>query len=405
MEIKYTKEKGSQAKFTIEFSAAEMQNFFDIAYEANAASVNIAGFRPGKAPRAMIIDSVGRQRLADAAMEQAVRHGYSEAVKKHGCQPIGNPTIKILQQPSFIENSDNGFDYEVEISILPEVKLTKDYKKIKLTPPKKDEFGVSDEEVDKVIDHLRQRNAGFKDITRGAQRGDRLEITFKGFDGRVIVEQLSSSNHPIIMGNNTLIPGFEDKIIGIKTGEHKEFKLKFPKEHFAPQFKNKEFRFEVKAEKVQEVILPKLDNEFAKKFGLKDLAELKKRLKENIASEKKERYEGVVANEVTQGLAQMTRTELPKILVDGESERLRQSIAEMIKKQGITLEQYLANIKSTKEKFEEDLARQAAKNVLVGLALREVAKAEKIKLDKEETLEKVIKWLVEVNIKEKKTSR
>ena len=399
MEIKYTKEEGSQAKFAIKFNAGEMQKFFDAAYKAQAPSVSIAGFRPGKAPRAMIIDSIGRQRLADAAMEQAVRDGYSEAVRKHNCKPIGNPAVRILRQPSFIDGTASEFDFEMEVDVLPEVKFTKDYKKIKITALKRDEFSVSDEEVEKVIAHLRQRNAGFKDVTRGAQIGDRLEVTFKGFDGRVPIEQLSSQNHPVIMGNNALIPGFEDKVVGIKAGEKKEFKLKFPKEHFAPQFGDKTFRFEVRAEKVQEVILPKLDNEFAKKFGLGDLAELRKKLKDNIASEKRERYQGMVTNELTKGLAQMTRAELPRVLVDGENERLRQSMAEMVKKQGTTIEQYISNIKSTKEKFKEDLTRQAAKNVLVGLALREVAKLEKIKLEKEETLEKVVRWLVEVNSK------
>ncbi len=401
MKITYVKEKGSQVKLTIECAADDMQKYFDEALQANAASVNIAGFRPGRAPRAMIIDAIGRQKLANAAMEQAVRVGYGDAIKKHELKPIGSPSVSILKQPSFLEKADNSFSYTVDIGVLPEVKITKDYKNIKITPPKKNELSVSDEEVDKVIDHLRHRNAGYNDITRGAREGDRLEITFKGFDGHVPVEQLASQNHPIIMGNNSLVPGFEDKITGITAGEKREFKLKFPKEHFSPQFKGKEFRFEVTANKVQEVILPKFDSSFAEKFGIKGLDELKKRLKANIAEEKRERYETQVRDEVTKALTQMTRVELPVTLVASEKERLQHDINETIQKQGATLEKYLESIKSNKEKFEEDLTRQAGNNVLVGLALREIAKREKIKLAKEETLDKVMRWLIDVNSKGK----
>lgn len=401
MKITYNKEKGSQVKLAIEFEASEMEKYFDEALEANATSVNIAGFRPGKAPRAMIIDAIGRQKLANVAMEQAVRVGYGEAVKKHNLKPLGDPSVSIIKQPSFLEKSDNSFSITVDVGIMPEIKITKDYKKIKVTPPKKDEFAVSDEEVEKVIDHLRQRNAGFKDITRGARKGDRVEITFKGFEGQVPVEQLTSQNHPIIMGSNSLIPGFEDKITGIKTGEKREFKLIFPKEHFSPQFKGKEFRFEVIAEKVQEVILPKIDEEFAKKFGIKSIDELKKRLRANIAEEKKERYETQARDEVTRALAQMTRMELPATLVASEKERLRHDINEMVQKQGTTLEKYLEGIKSNKEKFDEDLTRQAGNNILVGLALREIGKLEKMKLDKDDALNKVMDWLIEISSKRK----
>ena len=401
MEIKYTKLQGSQIKLAIECAASEMEKYFDEALSANAASVNIAGFRPGKAPKAMIIESIGRQKLANVSMEQAVRVGYGEAVKKHELKPIGSPSVSIVKQPSFLEKADNRFSFTVDIGVLPDVKITKDYKRIKITPLKKEELAVSDEEVEKVIDHLRRRNAGYNDITRGAREGDRVEITFKGYDGRVPVEQLTSQNHPIIMGQNTLIPGFEDKITGIKTGEEREFKLKFPKEHFSPQFKGKEFRFEVKADKVQEVILPKVDEEFVKKFGLKSVEGLKKRLKANIAEEKKERYETQARDEVTKALAQMTRVELPTVLVESETERLRRDITEMVQKQGTTLEKYIESIKSSKDKFEEDLTRQASNNVLVGLALREIAKLEKIKLEKEETLDKIMQWLIEINTSKK----
>ena len=118
MKITYNKEKGSQVKLAIEFQADEMEKYFNEALEANAASVNIAGFRPGKAPRAMLIESIGRQKLVNVAMEQAVRVGYGEAVKKHELKPIGSPSVSILKQPSFLEKTDNSFSFtKISISV------------------------------------------------------------------------------------------------------------------------------------------------------------------------------------------------------------------------------------------------------------------------------------------------
>ncbi len=396
MEIKINKNK-SKVQIKVTVPADEMTKLFDEAYNALAPSVNLPGFRPGKAPRAMNIESIGMQRLSNAAIQEAVRKSYLKAITDNKLNPLGNPNISIVKQPSFIEGSDNTLEYTAEIDTLPEVKFTKDYKKIKLSPIPEKKIEVSDKEVEDALGMMAKRKAAFKARTGGAQKGDKVEITFQGYDGKIAIEQLQSKNHPIILGSNILIPGFEEKLIGMRKGEKKSFSLAFPKDYHAKQFAGKKYKFDVTVENVEEVIPPKIDDKFAKDLGAKSLSDLKKLLKENLIQEKKNLGRQKQEDEIVTELAKMTRADLPEVLVASEKERLQKVVEEMATRQNITFDEYLKNIKTTKEKFDEDIARQAGKNVLIGLALRKIAQDEKIELGKEDSLTKVVHWLIEQN--------
>jgi len=424
MEIKVTKINKSRFHIKVAASKTQMEDLYEKAYIALAPSVSLPGFRPGKAPRSMTVEAIGAQRLANAAIEEAIRTSYIKALKDNKLNPLGNPNIKIIKQPSFIEGSENILEYEADLDILPEVKFIKDYKKIKLSPaprppageagsskseggpaprsskdgvgpaPKQD-FTTNDEEIDQTLQMLRRRRATFKSITRGAKNDDKLEITFQGFDGHVALEKLGSKNHPIILGSKTLIPGFEEKLVGIKKDEKREFDITFPKEYHAKEFAGKKYHFEVTADNVEEVILPKEDNEFAKSLGAKSLEDLKNLLKKNIIQEKKNRAYQKQEDEVVNEIVKIARTDLPEILVNSEKERLKKIVEDIAQKQGVSFDQYLKNIETTPEKFDEDMTKQAAKNVLIGLSLRQIAQNEKIEIGKDESLTKVVRWLID----------
>lgn len=406
MEIKVDKINKSKFHIKVTASKTQMEDLYEKAYIALAPSVSLPGFRPGKAPRSMTVEAIGAQRLANAAIEEAIRTSYIKALKDNKLNPLGNPNIKIIKQPSFIEGSENILEYEADLDILPEVKFIKDYKKIKLSPaprsskdgvgpaPKQD-FTTNDEEIDQTLQMLRRRRATFKSIARGAKNDDKLEITFQGFEGRVALEKLGSKNHPIILGSKTLIPGFEEKLVGIKKGEKREFDITFPKEYHAKEFAGKKYHFEVTADNVEEVILPKEDNEFAKSLGAKSLEDLKNLLKKNIIQEKKNRAYQKQEDEVVNEIVKIARTDLPEILVNSEKERLKKIVEDIAQKQGVSFDQYLKNIETTPEKFDEDMTKQAAKNVLIGLSLRQIAQNEKIEIGKDESLTKVVHWIID----------
>lgn len=396
MEIKHT-QKQSHVRAEVKVPGKKMLEHYDRIYHQIAPNVSIPGFRPGKAPKTMIVEAYGAGRIQNMATEEAIREGLQELLRENHLNPLGMPAISIVKQPQFIEDGDATLEFTIEFDVLPEVKFTGDYKKIKLSPAPQVAEKVTSEEIDKTLKMLARRMAEYKSVSRSAKIGDKVEISFQGFSKKVAIEQLASKNHPVILGDNSLIPGFEEKLIGAKTGEKREFDITFPKDYYAKEFAGNKYHFEVTVEKVEEIITPKIDNEFAKKINAKSLDDLKDLLKKSIVADKERKAKQVTEDELIGKLIKIARVDLPATLVESEKQRLKKSIEDMAAQQGITFDKYLENINATPDKFDEDLTKQAGKNILIGLALGQIAKNEKIKLAKEETLTKVVQWLIENN--------
>jgi len=398
MNSKLSQLKNSRVKFEISVGDDRMRKYFEEAYIFYAPQVTIPGFRAGKAPKAMVIESVGRQKLANMAIEEGVRQGYIDALKEHSIDPVGNPSINIINQPLFVDGEAAELKFEAEVDTLPEVKFAKPYNKLKVSRAKEEDEKATDADVDEAVEFLRRRNSTLKPIERPAAKGDRIEIDFQGFERHVPIESLSSQNHPIILGQSSLIPGFEDHLIGMKNGEVKEFDLTFPKEHYAKQYAGKKYNFKVTVKSLNEVVLPELNNEFATKLGAKDINELKKLIKGNLSQEKKDNFKRKQEDEIVNQLADIFKGDVPESLVEGEKERLRQTLEETVKKQGMPMEEYLRGMKSTPEKFEEDLIKQSKRNVKSGLSMRQIALSEKIEIGKDGNMQKVLDWIISQSI-------
>jgi len=394
MEIKLT-QKQSHVRAEVTVPDSKMQEHYAAIYSRISGGVNIPGFRPGKAPKTMIVEAYGAGRLQNMVTEEAIREGLREVLQKNKLNPLGMPSISIIKQPQFIENGDTSLSFAIEFDILPEVKFTGDYKKIKLSPTLQKPTEVKPEEIDKSTQDLARRMAQFKEVSRGAKKGDKVDISFQGFDRKIAIEQLASKNHPVILGDNSLIPGFEEKIIGAKKGEKREFDITFPKGYYAKQFAGNKYHFEVTTEKVEEVILPKVDDGWAKKLKAKSLKDLKDLLEKSIIAEKEKQAKQVVEDELIGKLIKIARVDLPATLVESEKARLKKQIEEIATRQGITFEKYLENVESTPEKFDEDTTKQAGRNILIGLSLSQIAKNEKMELKKDESLTKVVDWLIQ----------
>jgi trigger factor len=257
--------------------------------------------------------------------------------------------------------------------LLPQVKLG-DYKKIKVKSDKSKEIKVSDEEIDQVLSHLARQNAQFKDIAGPLKIGDRVELNFEGFEKGVRLDNLSSKNYPVILGSKTLIPEFEAKIIGLQKGEKKEFNIEMNSKGEG----KKRIDFKVEIVQTQEVILPKMDNIFAKKFQKNSIAELKKAIGEDIIKQKKEQQEKETENAVLDKLLKIINVEVPESLINQEIERQINEMRSRVSMFGITFEQYLANMKKSLDEFKEGLKPQAEKTIKIGLALGEIVKKENI---------------------------
>lgn len=393
MEIKKEILPKSQAKLTIKVSSPEMRGFFARTYNKIAPTIEIKGFRQGMAPKSMTIAAIGENRLQQEIIDLALRETFTGALKKENLIPIAPPKINIKMLKDLTADTAE-LEYEAEIDLLPEVKLG-DYKKIKIkTSDQKIE--ASEDEVEQVLSHLARTRAEFKDISRPVKAGDRIEINFEGFDKGAKLENLTSKNYPVILGSKVLIPEFEAKLVGLKKGDKKEFVLEM-----APTANDKKRPINFKAEilQTQEVILPKIDDEFAKKYQKKDLAELKKAIKEDVIKQKEQQQQRNIENAVLEELIKITQVKVSDSLIGQEVDRQINDIRSRTAGMGLTFEKYLENLKKTEEEFRENLKPHAAKTIKIGLALGEIVKQEKMDPKDKEAGHKALEKLIGYAIK------
>lgn len=398
--MKTAKKEISKNRFKIAVTVEpeKMEEYFEVQYQLFAPSVAVAGFRSGHAPRAMTIEKIGHTRLSQAALEQALNEGYREALTEHKLMPVTQPAISISKHPAFgDDNGQNELVFEIEFDILPKAKIG-DYKKIKVAKIDPKNLKVTDEEVDKTIEYLRRQSAQLKEITRPVKRsGDWVQISFKGSIKHVEKEKLSNTSFPLILGESKMVPGFEDQIIGMKKGKKKEFDLIFPKDFQDKEFAKAKVHFAVELEDHKEIELPKLDIEFAKKFGHETVPILKAAILKNLENEKKQREAQIQKSQISEQIIKMTKVDVPKSLVDQEVQRMKTAMENDLKSRGMTFEKYLESLKITKEKADADLAEQAKRNIILGVGLGEIGLREKINMAEQGASEKVFARIIELN--------
>lgn len=357
MEIKLEKLPKSRIKLEVETTSEEVQPFFDQALEKLANSVNIAGFRPGKAPKLMIIESVGLNRYNSTALDLAFSQIYHQAVIEKKVSPISSPNISIEQ---FSEGKP--FKFIAEVDIVPEIRLG-DYNSIKIKSEKvKEDYPVEDSEVESLIKRLQYRDAKFSEIDQAAKKDDYIEIDYEGSVKGVIKEGMASKNHPLILGEGVLVPGFEDQLVGMKKDDKKEITVKV---------KGDNTLFKVKMNVVKKVELPELDEAFFKKFGHKSLENLKKAIKKSLSQEKKDQAKGIIQQELLAKLAEKSQVEVPQSLVEDEVNR---KITQMQGNLGVLFDEYLKKNNKDLPGLRKELTQPAEKQVKIGLVLGETAK-------------------------------
>lgn len=394
MKVTKSELKKTKVKLVIKLEPDEMVPYFLASFEKVAPTVKLDGFRPGKAPRKLVEEAAGVSRIMSEALDEAVSHSYYHAVQQEKMIPVSSPKIVINKYPTYGLTKDEvkgEFEFEVEIDVLPEVTLG-DFSKLRIEKgePKK----VKKEDVEKVLAHFRKQSATLEDSAKPAEKGDRVELNFEGFLKKVRIDAMCSKNHPLILGEGSLIPGFEENILGMKKDEKKEFKIKFPADYHSKEFAGKEAEFKIELLDVKKVVLPELDQKFAEKFGHKGMDELKKAIEENLEKEMKESFELELENKAVEKVLPLLKAEIPESLVKKETERMVGDYAAQLTARGLNFEKYLEGMKKTKEDFEKDMYPQAEKNVRVGLLLGKIIDKENIDHHDQNAAKKAIKYLV-----------
>lgn len=265
------------------------------------------------------------------------------------------------------------------------IKKLANYKGIKI---KKNKLEVKKKEIKKTLDYLQNSRAKIITVNRPAKKGDRAEIDFEVRHNRVKIENGASKNHPLILGQNRFLPGFEKELEGMKTGEEKEFSLK-------------NFDIKVKMNLVQQRDLPNINDEFAKSLGnFESLNALKKSIKEGLLKEKEIKEKQRIRIELIEKVAQESEMEIPSALVEQEIEKMLVEFKTSITGLGLDFETYLkevnpspsaegGRVKKTIDDLKKDWQGQAEKRVRIGLCLGEIAERENIEVTDEEIKERI----------------
>lgn len=392
---------------------AEVQKYLDAVFGTLSQNVEVKGFRKGMAPKALAIEAIGQSRLLEEALNLILNETYPNVLKENKLYPLQPPQISILEYPSsqtLIEvpgktNSPSGrLVYQAEVDVMPEVEMGEYKNKIQISKSKTQKEEVKKEEIEAVLSHLQRQNAKFLDIDREAREEDRVEIDFQGSVNGVPQESLTSKNHPVILGQKTLLPEFEEKIIGTKKGEEKKFTLELAKPGSQDKPLDKvqdkqKVDFQVKVLDVKEVILPKLDLEFAKKLGEKDLDAVRDKIKKNLSDQKEQRLRHQFESNVIKETLTIFKAELPQSLIQAEFQRIKSNFTQSLLTSGLTLPKYLEQISKTETEIDQEFQKQAQEAVKIGLMLGEVIKREGIDPKDKSAAKKAVEKLVSYAVK------
>lgn len=361
------------------------------AYMKQRKSIQIPGFRKGKATQGMIEKVYGE----GAFYEEALEIVYPEAVGS----AFDEAGLKVIDQPSDVEfpvmNKQDGVVIKMKVTTYPEVKLG-EYKSLK---GKMLDTEATDEDVENELKSMQDRNSRLVTVEdRESQMGDTCDIDFEGFVDGVAFEGGKGENYPLELGSNSFIPGFEEQVAGHKTGDEFDVNVTFP-EQYEPSLAGKDAVFKCKINEIKTKELPELDDEFAKDVSEFDtLDELKADLKKQISERKEANAKTDYENQLIGQVVENMEVEIPECMNKQKCDEMIQDYSYRLQMQGLDLNTYLQYLGQTMEQFREQFMDGAKQQVKVKLALDAIVKAENIEATEEEIAEEIAKLAEQYNM-------
>jgi trigger factor len=363
MQVSVEKTSELSRKMTVSVPEAVVQEKMAERLKSLARSVKVDGFRPGKVPQHVVKKMFG-DRVRGEICSDLISTTYHDALKDQDLKPAGHPHIQSLDETE-------GFKYTAVFEVYPEISL-EGIDQLEVVRPVS---SVNESDVDDMIVKLRAQKKSWHIVDRPVQEHDRVTISFSGTsedenftDGRV-------EDFQVVCGEKKMIPGFEDNLVGLETGANKIFSLTFPDDYGNPKLAGKLATFEVDVIKVEEPVLPEIDDDFVKAYGIDDgsVESFREDVRNNMERELEQALRGNLKSSVMDALYEKIQLTVPNTLVDMEVENLMKPYIETAKRQKMKLE----DLKLPRDAFEE----QAKRRVALGLILGEIIQKNTIKLD------------------------
>lgn len=353
------------------------KNALDKSFLKNVKEAKVDGFRKGKCPRDVFEKKYGVEALYNDAVDIVLPGLYTEVLKESALEPVVQPSIDIK------EINKDGVSIEFTIITAP-VANVKKYTGLKVT---REKVKVTDEEITEEINRLKDQYAEIAVKEGKIESGDTAVIDFEGFKDGVAFEGGKGENYPLEIGSNTFIPGFEDALIGLSTGDKKDIPLTFPENYPSEELKGAKVVFKVTVHEVKTRLIPELDKDFFADLGIEGVTnetELRNHVKNNISLRKEKEADNKLVEDILASVAKETEIVLPEELIHDEIHHMIDNYAQRLQMQGLSLEQYMQFTKQTFESLEEQLKPEAKKNITYRYMLEEIAKKEGIVISDEE---------------------
>jgi trigger factor len=363
----------SRLQLEFELPPERLSRAMDQAVGRLSRQVRVPGFRPGKAPRFMLERVLGPTAVLDDAVDHLVEDAFREAVKAQDIVSLASPEVEITQA-----EEGKPLLFKAVIQVRPEVKLG-DYEHFGFSPEIRP---VDDAMIAQVVDELRDAHSELEPVEgRPAKEGDYAVIGFTGTRDGVEFPGGSSERMPLIIGQDRLIPGFEDRLLGVAKGETVEFDITFPEDYQEESLRGQDAHFSVTVKELREKVLPEATDEFAKKVGkFEDMAELTAELRTRLEANALDHARHDFADKIIDYATANATMDLPDILVDQEVEVMHDELRSALARQGITEEAYLKVVNKTDEDLHTEFRPQAEKRVKTLLVLSEIARAKGVEV-------------------------
>lgn len=366
-------------EFTIEVKGKEWEEALDKAFQKAVKNVKIDGFRKGKAPKDIFLKKYGKESLYLDAADMVLPDAYSKMLEEHKDE-------ELVAQPDITLKSidDKKVVFNFILTTRPEVKLGK-YKGLKV---KKEKVEVSPEEIEHELGHLLEKYTEVVTKEEGeVENGDIAVIDFEGFKDGVAFDGGKGENYSLEIGSGTFIPGFEEQLVGMKTGEEKDIQVTFPEDYMAEDLKGKEVTFKVKVNEIKQKQKRELDKDFFEDLGMEGVdtkEKLEKEIKEKIAAQKEVEAENNHIDRLLEEIGKNVEVDIPEEMVEEEIDHMMEQFEERLQMQGISLDMYLKFTQSDEKALRDQMEKDAYQRVLYRLMLEEIVKLEHIEVTDEE---------------------
>lgn len=376
MSYTYERSPDNKAIFVLTISKEQVRAGMKASADELAAGTTIPGFRPGKAPYETIVSRFGEMKLLDMAAENMIRDELVAALLAEDLETVGQPHFHAEKMAP-----DNDLICKVEIALYPEVTKFPDLSKISVakedTTPKDETIARAKKDL-ALMQTIETKAAADHALTKGDKAVVNLTMRREG----VVLEGGESKSHTVFTGEDYFIPGFIDQILGAKVSETKTFTLPFPKEHYQKHLAGQDIDFSVEVTDIFEMQAPEIDDAFATKLGLKDLADLEARLRENLSAEnvveERRRQEREVLDQLVE---KATFTELPDILINQEVNKMMHELQHNVEESGAEFDNYLKQLGKSITDLKLDFTPSAIKRIKASILVRHYAQMEKIAIE------------------------